>query len=225
MTTTLLRLKTLLLVSVFALLVRVSAWGQSGFATSVAGTAWTRCGTQTYNIQPAPRDTSGDASSSRCPAYGTAESETEASLGLSVSSSCHVTGTASCASSFNNYDTATMQPPEGFSGNSVDIGFEDNFSRMSGENASVAVNINWLVGSYSLNEAVSTNGTHASTITAPSIPVQEPFTFEIDKTGNSTYETALKSGEVRNASFATTGFHLVLPKGWTCSYASGQTCP
>ena len=223
--TTISRLQTLLLVTVFALLVCVSAWGQSGFATSVAGEAWTRCGTQTYNIQPAPQNTSGEASSSRCPAYGTAESETEAYLGLSVSSSCHITGTAICTSSFNNYDTATLQPPEGFSGNSVDVGFQDNFSSMSGENASVAVNINWLVGSYSLNEGVNTNGTHASTITVQSIPIQAPFIFGIDKTGNSTYETASKSGEVHNASFATTGFHLILPKGWTCSYASGQTCP
>jgi hypothetical protein len=221
---TILRSKILLLVSVFSLFVCVSAWGQSRFATSVAGEAGACAFSKTYNIPPAPKDTSG-AASLDC-TRGTAESETEAFLGLSVSSSCRVTGIASCNSSFNDYDTVTLHPPEGFSANSVDVGFQDNFSSViAGPGGSRSVNINWSVGSYSLNESATTAGSHASTITVPSIPIKAPFTFEIDKNGESIYDSSFKLGEVGTASFATTGFHLVLPKGWTCSYASGQTCP
>jgi hypothetical protein len=229
------RWQTLLLVSVFALLVCAPGWSQ-GFGTKVSGAADTDCSDKPYKDPPdgstAPRNTSGEKPSSCATPLGSSNSQSKAFLGISLDGTCKQSGAATCSATQFTFDTVTLKPPKGFKGTSEPIGYEDTYAiTIAGVGAytNAKVQICWVIdvaGGSCITQII--DGHVAHTMTQDGIVIPKPFIFGVLHSGtvttNSEGPNPGNNGAVK-AGLLTNSFHLTLPKGWKCTYASKKTCP
>jgi hypothetical protein len=135
-----------------------------------------------------------------------------------------------------DFDVITLKAPKGFKGNTVQFSYTDAFalsiSGLGGKNQANA-QVCWyiFVGSkQKLMEchASSINGNirglvhHEFVLTKSS----SGFQFSTDKIAS----VAISAGpqtprHITTGSISPAHFHMILPKGWTCTKGSGTTCP
>jgi hypothetical protein len=230
-----LRLRTLLLVAVFALLVCAPAWTKD-FGTNVSGSVTTECyGIVSYdkpdNGSFTPKNTIAGRSTP-C-SKGSANSQSQAYLGISVKGYCKQDAAAGCTSDPITFDIATLKPPKGDHAQSVPIGYVDTYTITIGGvtyTTTADVKICWTIqpGNLSHCEHQSTNGTIAHTTTQDGINIPKPFIVTIFDLG--IIKTSSEGPQPQNngsveAYVSDVGFRLILPRGWTCTYGSGKKCP
>jgi hypothetical protein len=206
------------------------AWSQT-FSTKVMGNAGS-CTVNKYSLT-GKKDIQDQASDS-CP-LGAASASSSASLDTHLISMTSEQNAAGATAAAYATQTATLKPPKGFKGSSVKFSYGDPYAlKLSGLGPPTGLaKACWRIAQLNFTGCVGrvSNGTssgavnHAFTLKKSSKGFQLTISKEAysEVTGHAPPPpvTPAATGGV----ITTAVPHLILPKGWTCKYDSGNACP
>jgi len=129
--------------------------------------------------------------------------------------------------------TATLKPPSGFHGNTVNISYTDTYalslSGVAGNSAVGTVSACWAIAQLQFSEChfQSTNGKHGGKVSHDFVLKKGPLGFQLTilKLAGTDLGTFALGTKVSGGAITPSKPPLVLPPHWTCKYDSGTKCP
>jgi len=206
------------------------------YGTGINGSVFA-CKIESY-FQTGKGDLSNSASDSCQDGTATASSSASLDLGLKALGSATAGGKddtpASSGAATSAHQTATLIPPKGFTGTKVPVSFDNDIyavqiSGLAGGGSTAAAGVCWVLPTSSsapLCKTISTNGSDSGKISAKFVVNKSKSGFKVFILKDATIDIKSNPGNTISAGAATTSVpNLVLPKGWTCKYDSGTSCP
>lgn len=205
------------------LLWTATAWGQQPFGDNISGDA-TACVANSYHAHGSTKhgyDLTGKKASS-CKQVGSANAASGAQIGPpvvngSAAAKSRIAG-ASGEGSAISYDTAILTPPQGFQGDSVKVMLESAY-QFAASSTGVGV------AGYSICWTISDITEHCVEASTGHGKPKLRLGFNVPGSGSSFQFRLTIDGDATSvinglASFKTFDVELVLPAGWTYSWAS-----